>query len=110
MSSVRVFKFDLVKQGVALVAGIVGTQVGRPMATGQVFVLAQIHERKNIARLVEVAALVGDPHLDSGDVDTARYQGQTLAPLVIVVAEEMAEEEVPVLVILIGRDVKCRGL
>ena len=65
-------------------------------------VLGQIHEAHDIARLFVAALLVGNPHLDAVDAHPRRYVGQLRGKLVVVVAEEVGQEEVAVLVVGIG--------
>ena len=72
--------------------------------------LAQVHKSHDVTRLVVVVALVGNPHLDAGDLDTRRDERQPGAPVIIVVTEEMGQEEVAVLVILVALDQEIVGL
>ena len=103
---------DLGEQVVALVGRVNDGAAAIPMAASQMLGLGltHIHKGHQVAGLAVVAALVGNPHLDARDVYTARHQRQFRAPLVVVVAEEVREEVVAVLVILVGGDIELGGL
>ena len=68
--------------------------------------LTQVGESHYVARVVIVAALVCDPHLDSGYLHARYYVGQHGHVGVIIVTEEMGQEEVAVLVITAGVNLK----
>ena len=65
-------------------------------------VLAQVTQRQNVSRLVVCTAFVRYPHLYSVDRHAARYVGQRLHGGLVVVAEEVTKEEVPVLVVTVN--------
>ena len=95
---------NLVHEAVGVVGGYFDAGIAYPVVIEDVGALAHIHERHKVAALVEIVALVGYPHLDAGDVDTRRHDGELGGKLVVVVAEEMPEEEVPVLVVVVDID------
>ena len=64
-------------------------------------VLAQVTQRQDVSRLVVSTAFVRYPHLYSVDRHAARYVGQRLHGGLVVVAEEVTKEEVPVLVVTV---------
>ena len=72
--------------------------------------LSKIHESQDVAGLTIIVTLVGNPHLDVGNLNSRCTMRQVFTPFVIVVAEVMGKEVVAVLVILIGRDVELVGL
>ena len=75
-----------------------------------VAVLTEVGERYNVTRLVVVTALIGDPYLDLVDRHTARDIRHALHRFLVVVTEEMAQEEMAVLVVTVTRDVESRHL
>ena len=64
----------------------------------------QVHEGRNISRLVVTAALVRDPYLDLVNRHAAGNIRQTHHRLFVLVAEEISQEEMPVFVVLVGID------
>ncbi|OPZ46119.1 MAG: hypothetical protein BWY95_01809 [Bacteroidetes bacterium ADurb.BinA104] len=64
--------------------------------------LAQIGESNNVARIVIVAALVGDPHFNTCDPYSRYDVGQHGHIPVIAVTEEVSQKEMAVLVIAAG--------
>ena len=90
ISRIGIVPLDLVEHVVARVAGIVASRTRGPMVASQMLVLAQVHEGHDVASLVEVAAIVGHPHLDARDIDSTGYERKPLAPLIIVVTEEVS--------------------
>ena len=73
-------------------------------------ILAQVGERNDITRLVVGAAFVGYPYLDLVDCYAAGYIRHTCHRLLVAVAEEMAEEEMAVLVVGIARYIEFSHL
>ena len=67
-------------------------------------VLAQVCKGNNIAGVVGGSVLVGHPHLNAVDTDTAEDIGQLLHIRVVPVAEIVSEEEVAVFIVLVGRE------
>ena len=72
--------------------------------------LGKVHKGHDVAALVKAAVLVGHPHLDAGDVDAGGDDGEALAEVVVVVVEVLGQEEVAVLVVLVGVDLELGGL
>ena len=75
-----------------------------------VAVLAQVRKSNDVTRLVVVATLVCDPYLDLVDRDARGYIRHARHRLFIVVAEIMAQEKMPVLVVTVPADVESRHL
>ena len=100
---------DELIQGVAVVIRASGRRA-TPVSDGMAAVLTKVREGDDVTRLVVVAAFVGDPDLDLVDRESARYIRHRSHRLFVVVAEEMAQEEMPVLVVAIAADVKLRRL
>ena len=73
-------------------------------------VFTKVRKSHNISRLVVVTAFIGDPNLYLVDRYARRNIRRTLHCFLIVVAEEMTQEEMPVLVVVITRDVELRHL
>ena len=72
--------------------------------------LTEVCEGHDITRLIVCATLVRDPHFDLVDLRTRgdiRNRGHRF---LVVVAEEITEEEMSVLVVVVARDVELRHL
>ena len=65
-----------------------------------VFTFAYIGECHDVTAVFEVRAGICDPHLDFRDVDVGCHRWQCCECRFVVVAEILAEEEVPVLFII----------
>ena len=65
---------------------------------------AKVHESHHVAALAEVVVFIRDPYFHAGNLHTGGDDGQARSEAVVIVAEEVAEEEVTVLVVVIGRD------
>ena len=66
-------------------------------------VLGQVCKGNNIAGVVGGSVLIGHPHLNAVDTDTAEDIGQLLHVCVVLIAEIMRKEEVAVLIVLVRR-------
>ena len=73
-------------------------------------VLAEVSEGDDVTRLVVVAALVGNPNLYLVNRHTAGYVRHGLHRALVVVAEEIGEEEMAVLIVVVAAYVKTRQL
>ena len=82
--------------------------VGVVQPLGSAF--AKVGESHDVARLVIFATFVGDPDFHTGNVDARRHQRQPRCEVVVVAVEIVAQEEVAVLVVLVGVDGKFGGL
>ena len=100
---------DELIQGVAVIIRASGRRA-TPVSDGMAAVFSEIRKGDNIARLVVVAAFVRNPDLDLIDRDSARYIRHTRHRLFVVIAEEMTQEEMPVLVVVVAADVELGGL
>ena len=80
------------------------------MGVAQAAVFTQVGKCYDIARFIEIATLIGNPHFHASDIDTGRDEGELGAPFIIVVAEEVREEEIAILVVAVGCDIKRGGL
>ncbi len=78
------------------------SHIGLPVCVVEVVVLTEVGEAHKVARLLILPTLVGDPHLDARNVDTGGYEGELGSEAVVVGVEVLREEEVPVLVVLVG--------
>ena len=72
--------------------------------------LTQVGESHDVTCLLVVTAFVGDPHLDLVDRSTRCDVRHRLHGLFVMIAEEMGEEEMAVLVVVVTRDVELRHL
>ena len=107
----------LVHDGGVLVVGPVGGDgraASRPLVVADVGGLCQVGEGHDVAVVGGGGRLVGDPHLDARDGDAAGYGRQRPHVFVVLLAEEVAEEEVAVLLVLRSRElegvVRCASL
>ena len=66
-------------------------------------VLGQVCKGNNIAGVVGGSVLIGHPHLNAVDTDTAEDIGQLLHVCIVLIAEIMCKEEVAVLIVLVCR-------
>ena len=66
-------------------------------------VLSQVCEGNNIAGVVGRSVLVGHPHLNAVDADTAEDIGQLLHVRIVPIAEIVSQEEVAVFIVLVCR-------
>ena len=73
-------------------------------------VLAQVTQSQYVSRLIVRPAFVRYPHLYSVDRHPARYVRQRLHGGLVVVAEEVTKEEVPVLVVTVNVHLILRHL
>ena len=85
-------------------------RIRRPEIIGHIFVLAKVHESHQIARLIVIIALVGDPHLHPRDAHTRSHMRQTGCEPVIILAKKVSQKKMSVLIIGIGVHRKVRGL
>ena len=74
---------------------------------GVVAVLAEVFESNDITRLVIRSAFVGNPYLNFRNLQSARYVRHCFHCFLEVVAEEMREEEVAVLIVVVSGDVEA---
>ena len=72
--------------------------------------LAEVREGDDITCLVVVTPFIGHPYLDLINRHTARYIRNRSHGAFVLIAEEMAQEEMSVLVVVIAADVKLRRL
>ena len=97
--------------GIVLAVGFVGrhsvSRSGSPLlrvAAVQtdvaVVVLTQVTQREDVSCMVVRAAFVGYPHLYTVDCHAASYVRQRLHGCLVLVAEEVTEEEVSVLIVV----------
>ena len=80
---------------------IVHGKIWLPIVVRQPAVLAQVLQCHQVARLLILAALVGHPHFDAGNRHTRRNIRQFRSKLIIVVAKEVRQEVVTILVVLV---------
>ena len=66
-------------------------------------VLAQVCKGNDIAGVIGGSVLIGHPHLNAVDVDTAEDIGQLLHVRIVLIAEVVSEEEVAVFIVLVCR-------
>ena len=100
---------DELIQSVAVIIRASGRR-STPVGYRVLAVFSEVRKGNNIARLVVVAAFVGDPDLNLIDRESARYIRHTRHRLFVVVAEEMTQEEMSILVVVIAADVELRSL
>ena len=100
---------DELIQGVAVIIRASGRSA-TPVGYRVLAVFSEVREGDDVTRLVVVAAFVGDPDLNLIDRESARYIRHTRHRLFVVVAEEMTQEEMSVLVVVIAADVELRSL
>ena len=91
-------------------AGLGEGGVGLPMVVGEHTSFRRGLSKPQVSGLFVASALVGYPHFYTGDFHTARHVWQARGETIVVVAEEMAEEEVAVLVVLVSVDREIGGL
>ena len=72
--------------------------------------LTQVHEGYNVTCLVEIAPFVGNPHFAAGYRYSRCDIWQFLHVFIVIVAEEVCEEEVAVLVIIVDIYLKIHQL
>ena len=101
-----------VERGVERVGVVVGIFIscGSPLGVADVVKFSQVGEGHEVAGIGGGTGLVGHPDFHAVDGD-ARSDGRELAHVfVVVVAEEVGEKEVAVLVVGIGRELVARQL
>ena len=96
-------------QCVGVVAGL-GAAARRPHRVHDAVVLAKVHKAYDVAGVLRLARRVGHPYLHTVDCDAGGDVGQGGAVLVVGVAEEVGEEEVAVLVVVVGFELEGREL
>ena len=84
------------------IGGIAGHGLSRqlPVAAAHLGILAQVCQRDDVAGVARRSRTIGDPHLHTGDLDARGQVGQRGHGRVVVVAEILCQEEVPVLLVV----------
>ena len=98
------------KKVVGVVRRVRQSRIRSPVVAGKMTALAKVHESDKVACLLEASAFVRHPHFYTCDFDTGSDIGQARAKTVVVVAEEMTEKEVAVLLVLVGVDSELGSL
>ena len=68
--------------------------------------LTEVRECDDVARVGRRSRLIGNPHLDAGDVDARQQVRQLLHGSVVMLAEIARQEEVAVLLVVGDIDLK----
>ncbi len=105
-----IFGLDDLKKVIRGIGRIGECGIRRPVVRRENLVFAEIHESDEVARLLVLARLVGDPHLYTRDAHARRDIREARGEAVVVVAEKLRQEVVAVLVVLVGIDGELRGL
>ncbi len=84
--------------------------VWSPVAAGTSAAFSQVCECHHISGLVIAAAFIRYPDFNACDVYTRRHIGQTCSEFVVVLIEILRQEEMTVLVVLVGVDAEIGGL